>query len=138
MIENVAVEKAFGREFVVEKELKVSTRGRVCLVREGTVRYIFRTFEGNGDVYRRMLGLECPYLPKIYEVQEKNGQISVLEEYIPGDSLAFLLECSPLDQASAKKIFLQICQGWQRFMASVQFTGISNRKMLCCGATMLC
>lgn len=79
-------------QFDFEKELKVSERGVVCLVRNRTtkVRSIYREYTGSGEVYREMQGMECPHLPRIEAVAEKDGRVLVLEEYIPGDTLAFL------------------------------------------------
>ena len=57
-----------------------------------------------------MLGLSCPYLPKIEAAASLNGQVLVLEEYIQGDSLAYLLEGGPLPPEHARRIALQVCQ----------------------------
>lgn len=96
---------------VIEKELKTSDRGCVYLVRnkETHTRYIYRTFAGNGEVYRRMRGIDCPHLPAIHDVKEENGMVYVLEEYVQGDTLAFLLEGKPLGAAHAKQIIIQVC-----------------------------
>ena len=97
----------------MEREIKANGRSRVCLVRnqETGKRYIYRSFTGSGEVYHKMLGIDCPYLPKIHDVKEANGSTYVLEEYIQGDTLAFLLECKPLSRESAEQIIRQICQG---------------------------
>ena len=44
-------------------------------------RYIFRRFTGSAEVYRKLLTVDCPYLPRIEEVAERDGQVAVLEEY---------------------------------------------------------
>lgn len=56
-----------------------------------------------------MLGIDSPYLPRIYEVKEDRGQVYVLEEFIQGDTLAFLLEGKPLSPSHAKQILIHIC-----------------------------
>lgn len=95
----------------MEREIKSSDRSRVCLVRsrETGERYIYRSFTGSSEVYRKMLGIDCPYLPRIYEVKEDSGKVYVLEEYIQGDTLAFLLEGKPLSPTHAKQIIVHIC-----------------------------
>ena len=102
-------------QLVVEREIKANDRGRVCLVRseETGERYIYRSFTGSGEVYRKMLGIACPHLPKIHDVKEENGTVYVLEEYIQGDTLAFLLECKPLSREYAEQIMRQVCRGLQ-------------------------
>lgn len=98
---------------VIEREIKANDRSRVCLVRkkEAGERYIYRSFTGSGEVYHKLLGIDCPYLPKIHDIKEENGTVYVLEEYIQGDTLAFLLEYKPLSQEYAEQIIRQICQG---------------------------
>ncbi len=99
-------------QLILEREIKKTDRSRVCIVRnkETAERYIYRSFTGTGEVYRRMLGIDCPYLPKIHDVKEENGTVLVLEEYIQGDTLAFLLEGSPLTPNHAKQIIIHICR----------------------------
>jgi len=99
-------------ELVTERELKSSDRGSVYLVRDlkNHERFIYRVFSGSGDVYRRLLGISCPYLPKILSLIEANGKAYVLEEYIQGDNLAFLIESDPLDPEFARRIMLQLCE----------------------------
>lgn len=111
-MEKTAQVVTFQRTLTVEKEFKVTERSRVALVRdeETRQRFIYRCFEGSAEVYRRMCSVACPYLPRIYELREENGQVSVLEEYIQGDTLAFLLEGKPLEEEQARQIVLQLCQ----------------------------
>lgn len=91
--------------------LKQSERSQVSLLRHNQTgeRYICRQFHGCADVYHRLLSIDCPYLPRILEVVEKKGQVLVLEEYIQGDTLAFLLEAGPLSPTRAKRILRQLC-----------------------------
>ena len=91
--------------------LKRSARGVVTLLRhrETGKRYVFRQFMGSGDVYRRLLTVECPHLPRIEEVAEADGRVAVLEEYVQGDTLLFLLEGGLLDWDEAKKVTADVC-----------------------------
>ncbi|MCI6957096.1 MAG: serine/threonine-protein kinase [Candidatus Faecousia sp.] len=73
------------------------------------MRFIFRHYCGNGEVYRKLLGISCPNLPQIMEAAESGGMVAVVEEYIQGDSLAELLEGAVFTPAEARKITLQLC-----------------------------
>lgn len=99
--------------FTLERELRSTARSRILLVRSNTDRrrYIYRVFSGNGEVYRRLRDVDCPHLPRIYRVEETEAAVHVLEEYIQGDTLAFLLEGGTLPQDQARKILLQLCRG---------------------------
>lgn len=98
-------------EYDTVRNIKSGERGRVSLLqnkRNGT-RLIFRHYRGNGEVYHKLLGISCPNLPQIMEVAEIGGMVAVLEEYIQGDSLAYLLEGALFTPAEARKITLQLC-----------------------------
>ena len=98
-------------EYETVKTIKNSERGCVSLLqnKQNGTRLIFRHYRGNGEVYRKLLGISCPNLPQIMEVAESGGMVAVLEEYIQGDSLAFLLAGACLTPAQARKITLQLC-----------------------------
>lgn len=102
---------ALNHEYDTLKELKTSERGCVSVVRhrQSGTRYLFRQYEGSGEVYQKLLTVSCPNLPKIYEVGECEGKTAVLEEYIQGDTLAFLLEGDLLTVKEAKRIMMQLC-----------------------------
>lgn len=103
--------EALNHEYDTLKELKASERGRVSVIRhrQSGTRYVFRQFEGNSEVYQRLLTVSCPNLPQIYEVGERDGKTAVLEEYIQGDTLAFLLAGDVLTAKEAKNITMQLC-----------------------------
>lgn len=72
-------------------------------------RYVLLQFHGTAEIYRRLMTITSPHLPKIYEVEEQDGIVTVLEEYIQGDTLAFLLEGIGLDRSETKDLMLQLC-----------------------------
>jgi serine/threonine protein kinase len=55
--------------------------------------------------------VHCTNLPQIYEIAEKDGEILVLEEFIHGDNLAWLLEESLFSEKEARTIISQLCEG---------------------------
>lgn len=95
----------------LERELKSSENSSVCLVHDKAGKsYIYRWFLGTDEVYLRLREIGCPYLPKIYDVKSQGDRVFVLEEYIAGDTLAFLLEAGPLKPAWVRRISMQLCQ----------------------------
>ena len=98
-------------EYETVKTIKNSESGCVSLLqnkRNGT-RFIFRHYQGSGEVYRKLLSVSCRNLPKIMEAAEQDGMVAVLKEYIQGDSLAFLLAGACFTPAEARKITFQLC-----------------------------
>ena len=98
-------------EYETVRTIKNSERGCVSLLqnKQNGTRFIFRHYQGSGEVYRKLLSVSCPNLPKIMETAEQGGMVAVLEEYIQGDSLSYLLEGTLFTSAEAKKIILQLC-----------------------------
>ena len=90
--------------------MKESPRGSVRLIRHlvSGRRFILRRFSGNGEVYRRLLDISCRYLPAIYEAAEQNGENLVIEEFIEGDTLDFLLEGALFTPQETKQIVKQL------------------------------
>ncbi len=98
-------------DYETVKTIKHSERGSVSLLqnKQNGTRFIFRHYRGNGEVYRKLVGISCPNLPQIMETAERDGMVAVLEEYIQGDSLAYLLEGALFSSAEARKIARQLC-----------------------------
>ena len=94
--------------------IKKSERGEVSLVRhrDSGTRYIFRHFYGSGEVYRKLLSVSCPNLPKIMEVGEKDGRTVLLEEHVQGDTLSEILQGGLVSTAQAKKLCRQLCSAF--------------------------
>lgn len=93
------------------RTLKDTEKGCVELLRhrQSGRLFIFRRFTGRSDVYKKLLGLSTPNLPRVYDLAEKDGFCAVLEEYIQGDNLGWLLEEGALDIGQATDIIRQLC-----------------------------
>ena len=104
------IETFFGT-LVIEKELKSNSHNSVYLARNTQIirQCIYREFTGSAEVYRILEQLHSPHLPEIYAVKENDGQVCVLEEYVQGDTLAFLLEDKSLPEQTAGEILCQLC-----------------------------
>lgn len=99
-------------EFEAVKQLHSGLRGTVTLERHrgsGNL-YVFRSFTGSAEVYRRLTGLACPNLPRIYEAAERDGKAAVLEEYIQGDTVFELLKGSLFSAAETRSVITDVCR----------------------------
>lgn len=92
--------------------LKDSARGTVTLLRhrQSGQRFVLRRFQGSAAAYEALLPIRSPHLPQIFAAAEQDGQVLVLEEYIQGDSLAFLLESGPCSARQTRAIALDVCR----------------------------
>nr|WP_325186620.1 protein kinase [uncultured Oscillibacter sp.] len=92
--------------------MKESPRGSVRLIRhrQSGRRFILRRFTGNGEVYRKLLDCSCRHLPLIYEAAEQGEENLVIEEFIEGDTLGFLLQGALFSPQETRRIVGQLCQ----------------------------
>ena len=92
--------------------LKQSPRGSVNLIRHKATgqQFILRRFTGNPEVYQKLLDYTCPNLPTVYEVAREGEENLVLEEFIQGDTLGFLLRDALFTPEETKKIVRQVCR----------------------------
>ena len=99
-------------KYQLVRVLKESPRGSVRLIRHKTTgqKFILRHFTGNSEVYRALLDYTCPNLPTIYEVAEQDGENLVLEEFIQGDTLGFLLKGALFSPEETRKIVTKVCR----------------------------
>ena len=107
-----ALENMIQDQFIPERELKTGERGTVSLLREKVTgkRVVCHRFAGSGEVYDALQNIDCPYLPRLKQVACQDGKVLTLEEYIPGDTLAFVLENRPLPEDQAIEILIHICR----------------------------
>lgn len=106
------LENAVQTEFEVLRTLKQSPRGSVLLLchKATRQRFILRRFTGSGEVYQKLLGLSCANLPTILEAAARDEENLVLEEFIKGDTLNFLLRGALFSPSETRKIVTQVCR----------------------------
>ena len=125
-------------EFEPLKVLRQTKRSSIELVRhrQSGKYYVFRRFEGSCEVYRKLLGITCPYLPEIYEAAEKEGKAAVLEEYVEGDTIASLLEASVFTPEQTKPIIEDVCKAlWVLHEAGAVHRDIKPENVILRGKT---
>ena len=102
--------EALNQDFESVKLLKESPRGSVTLVRHGESgkKFVLRSFQGNAEVYQKLLNYTCPNLPQIYEVASEGGRNLVLEEYIQGDNMGQMLRETLFSPKETRRILRQL------------------------------
>ena len=106
------LENVLRNEYQQVRLLKESPRGSVRLIRHrnSSKQFILRRFSGNGEVYQKLLGCSCPNLPLVMEAAEQDGENLVIEEFIEGDNLGFLLEGALFTPRETRDIVKQLCR----------------------------
>ena len=100
------------QEYDLVRLIKKSARGSVRLVRHKATgrRFILRQFTGNPEVYEKLLDYTCPNLPTVYEVAAEGTENLVVEEFIEGDTLGFLLRDALFSPEETRRIIRQVCR----------------------------
>ena len=108
----VWMEQSLEQFFQEERLLKQSPRGSVHLLRHeaGGQRFVLRRFTGNAEVYQKLLHYTCSNLPVTLEVASRGEEHLILEEYIQGDTLDFLLKDTLFTAKETREIVTQVCQ----------------------------
>lgn len=99
-------------EFTEVSRFEEKADSRISLLRHNGSgqRFVLLDQPGDAAIYRSLMSVRCAHLPEIYELAEEDGRLLVLEEFIPGDTLQDLVDCSLLPEKKAREITLQICQ----------------------------
>ncbi len=92
--------------------LKRSPRGDVRLLRHKATgqKMIQRKFTGNSEVYKSLLKYRCRNLPITYEVASQGEENIVLEEFVEGDTLGYLLQDALFSAKETREITRQVCK----------------------------
>ena len=99
-------------EYELVRRMKESDRGGVSLIRRRTdgKPLVLRHFTGNAEVYQKLLQYTCSHLPVTLEVASRGEEHLILEEYIQGDTLDFLLKDTLFTAKETREIVTQVCQ----------------------------
>lgn len=102
---------ALQAEYETVRLIKESSRGCVRLIQHCRTgqQFILRQFSGNGALYQQLMQFQCRNIPQIFEVAHGEDTL-VIEEFIKGDSLGFLLKGALFTAAETRKIVFQLCQ----------------------------
>lgn len=87
--------------------IKQDKEKTIKLVEENNTKYIQKELKFYDiNLYRQLQTIQSPNLPKIYLLQESNNKLTILEEYIDGETL----ENKQFDDDEIKNILHQLCQ----------------------------
>ena len=103
--------QSLGEEYSLVRQLRSDGQNSVSVWRHNSSGrwYVLRRFEGGCEAYKKLLGVASPHLPQIYEAASSGGLSAVLEEYVCGDTLSFLIEEGALPADAARAVARQLC-----------------------------
>lgn len=64
----------------------------------------------NKEIYNYLKNHHIPHTPRIYEIYEEEGTLTIIEEYISGDTIEQLLDSGiSFDEGQIRKMLIQLC-----------------------------
>lgn len=100
-------------KYITIQVIKKSERSEVIFAAmdEMDVPVVVKRLQGaNPELYREIAKLQNPHIPKIYCMEEKDGELCVAEEYIDGRTLdKYLAEETPTD-VQKLELCIQLCE----------------------------
>ncbi len=116
---------ALDKQYTLVTALKQTPSSQVLLLRHKTLHWpiVKRTFTGSAEVYRHLLNVTHPHLPRIYEVVQRENIVTVLEEYIDGCTVAQVLETGHYTERGTRQVSKQLCDA----LSALHSLGIVHR-----------
>lgn len=106
------IESNLQNGFVHEKSLRQTKLSEISLYRHkqsGKRLLVRRSKLFNDNVYRILRKVADPHLPDVYEVCVDESGLTVLEEFIEGETLEAKIKNNPPDKKTACRLAQQIC-----------------------------
>lgn len=105
----------------------LNTAGDLYLIRQTTTGRMLtgrRVNAGQAEVYRRLQKAQAPHTPRIRDIREEvDGQVLVLEDYVPGLALSIRLEQQLYDRYRAASLGMQLCEA----LSALHHAGLVHR-----------
>ncbi len=104
-------EKIIAEQFSFVKELQNKENKSAIVMRHKTLEkeIVLLDFVGNCDVYKTLLAITHPNLPRIYEVKQDGEKCKVIEEFINGITVAEVLATGLYTTDGVKKVIAGLC-----------------------------
>ena len=99
--------------YIFVKVLKKKESGEVLLYRHKQLGnyVVVKKLRGIYPAYERLVGVKQEHLPLIYEACHIEDETMILEEFIPGITIAERLEQETLSEGYVREIISQVCDG---------------------------
>lgn len=98
-------------EYSVFKVLKNTEEKSIIVYRNNTLGkcLVCRHFTGTAEVYEKLQKIKAENLPEIYNVSKEDNNVTVLEEYIDGITVAEVLQSGLYNENGVKKVVSSLC-----------------------------
>lgn len=112
-------------QYSVIKAYKKSGDKSIVLFRHNELRkdIICRKFRGNGEVYKILRDISFANIVSVFDVVEDENEVTVLEEFVSGITIADVLSDGLYDERGVKHIVKSLCDA----LTVIHYYGIVHR-----------
>lgn len=105
-------EKIIAEQFSFVKELQKKENKTAIVMRHKTLKkeIVLLEFVGSCNVYKSLLTVTHPNLPRIYEVKQDGETCKVIEEFINGITVAEILDTGLYTIDGVKEVIKELCK----------------------------
>ncbi len=98
-------------QFEFVKSLSNKTDKTINVIRHKSTgnRLVVINGKGNKAVYEYLMSISHPNLPRIYSVEEENGNLSIYEEYIDGITVGDVLQTGLCKESGVREVITGVC-----------------------------
>ena len=103
--------KIISDQFVFVKTLSQSARKTAVVLRhkDSETQIVQIRCQGNAEMYRALQKIRHPNLPAVYSVTEQNDAVEVIEAYIPGLTVAEVLQTGLYTEDGTRAVARALC-----------------------------
>lgn len=109
------IDKVISEQYQLVKVLKNTDKTQICVYehKELGKRLVKRSINGTGEVYEILRTLSHPNISNVYEAFRSETGVTVLEEYVDGQTVGEYLLDNLYTEKGVKKIILSLCGALQ-------------------------
>lgn len=107
------IESALKSEFTHVKTIKNEDYSKIDLyVHNSTANRLVKicSTNRNDHIFRKLRGVDCEYLPTVYDVCSNDDRLLILESFVDGKTLAEILQSREIDVNTAISYVCDVCK----------------------------
>lgn len=105
------IETVINEQYQFVRLLKRTDKTEICVFRHKELgkQIVKRTLKGSGEVYFALRTLSHPNIANVYDVVKTETGVTVLEEYVDGQTVADYLQTGLYSLSGVRKVISSLC-----------------------------
>lgn len=110
-MDKIWIDKVLDEQYQLVKVIKNTEKTKICVFRHKTLgkNLVKRTIAENGEVYFALRNLQHPNISNVYEAFRNENSVTVLEEYVDGQTIGEYLSDNLYSSDGVRVIIRSLC-----------------------------